>query len=83
MSSANLLGAALYRLHAGRPAHHPVWAAWASPSAALATILIFPIHNDVFQQTFKYLVCALSSPALPAAWARPPIAGDQQAASQA
>jgi hypothetical protein len=63
--SAVLIGYMLGRLHV-----IPVWTAWAFALSSLATILIFPIHNDVIQETLKYLVCALLFiGAIPAAWA--------------
>ena len=79
----HLLSAVLIGYMLGRLRIIPVWAAWAFALSSLATILIFPIHNDVFQQTLKYLVCALLfAGAIPAAWAM--LKGlDQQAASQA
>ena len=66
----HLLSAVLIGYMLGRLRIIPVWAAWAFALSSLATILIFPIHNDVFQQTLKYLVCALLfAGAIPAAWA--------------
>ena len=66
----HLLSAILIGYMLGRLRIIPVWAAWAFALSSLATILIFPIHNDVFQQTLKYLVCALLFiGAVPAAWA--------------
>jgi hypothetical protein len=63
--SAVLIGYMLGRLHV-----IPVWTAWAFALSSLATILIFPIHNDVVQETLKYLVCALLFiGAIPASWA--------------
>jgi hypothetical protein len=64
----HLLSAVLIGYLLGRLRIVPVWAAWAFALSSLATILIFPIHNDVFQQTLKYLVCALLfAGAIPAA----------------
>jgi len=79
----HLLSAVLIGYMLGRLRIIPIWAAWAFALSSLATILIFPIHNDVFQQTLKYLVCALLfAGAIPATWAM--FKGlDQQAASQA
>jgi hypothetical protein len=79
----HLLSAVLIGYMLGRLRIIPIWAAWAFALSSLATILIFPIHNDVFQQTSKYLVCALLfAGAIPATWAM--FKGlDQQAASQA
>jgi len=37
----------------------PVWTAWDFALSTMATILIFPIHNSVIQETLKHLVCAL------------------------
>jgi hypothetical protein len=79
----HLLSAVLIGYMLGHLRIIPVWAAWAFALSSLATILIFPIHNDVFQQMLKYLVCVLLFiGAVPAAWAM--FKGlDQQAASQA
>ena len=66
----HLLSAILIGYMLGRLRIIPVWTAWAFALSSLATILIFPIHNDVFQQTLKYLVCVLLFiGAVPAAWA--------------
>jgi hypothetical protein len=66
----HLLSAVLIGYMLGRLRVIPVWAAWAFALSSLATILIFPIHNDVVQETLKYLVCALLFVgAIPAAWA--------------
>jgi len=63
--SAVLIGYMLGRLHL-----IPVWAAWAFALTSLLTILIFPVHNDVFQNVLKYLICAfLIIGAVPAAFA--------------
>ena len=52
--SAVLIGFMLGRLHL-----IPVWAAWAFALTSPLTILIFPIHNDLFQNVAKYLICML------------------------
>jgi hypothetical protein len=77
------LSAVLIGYMLGRLRIIPIWAAWAFALSSVATILIFPIHNDILQQTLKYLVWALLFiGAIPAAWAM--LKGlDQQAASQA
>ena len=49
----HLLSAVLIGYMLGRLRIIPVWAAWAFALSSLATILIFPIHNDVFQQTLE------------------------------
>jgi hypothetical protein len=55
----HLLSAILIGYMLGRLRTIPVWAAWAFAFSSLATILIFPIHNTVVQETLKYVVCAL------------------------
>jgi len=66
----HLLSAVFIGYMLGRLRIIPVWAAWAFALSSLATIVIFPIHNDVFQQTLKYVVCALLFiGAVPAAYA--------------
>ena len=66
----HLLSAVLIGYMLGRLRVIPVWAAWAFALSSLATILIFPIHNDVVQETLKYLVCVLLFiGAIPAAYA--------------
>jgi hypothetical protein len=79
----HLLSAVLIGYLLGRLRIIPIWAAWAFALSSLATILIFPIHNTVFQETLKYVVCVLLFiGAVPASWAM--LKGlDQQAASQA
>src|SRR5438132_829258 len=37
----------------------PVWAAWAFALTSPLTVLLFPVHNLVFQDVLKYLICAL------------------------
>jgi hypothetical protein len=66
----HLLSAVLIGYVLGRLRVIPVWMAWAFALSSLATILIFPIHNNVVQETLKYLVCALLFiGAIPAAYA--------------
>jgi hypothetical protein len=66
----HLLSAVLIGYMLGRLRVIPVWTAWAFALSSLATILIFPIHNAVVQETLKYLVCTLLFiGAIPAAWA--------------
>jgi hypothetical protein len=66
----HLLSAVLIGYMLGRLRIIPLWAGWAFALSSLATILIFPIHNDVVQETLKYLVCALLfAGAIPAAYA--------------
>ncbi len=63
--SAVLIGFMLGRLHLV-----PAWAAWAFALTSPLTILIFPVHNLVFQDVLKYLICILwIIGALPAALA--------------
>jgi hypothetical protein len=52
--SAVLIGIMLGRLHLVL-----AWAAWAFALASPLTILLFPVHNLVFQDVLKYLICAL------------------------
>jgi hypothetical protein len=48
----------------------PAWAAYALALTSPLTILLFPIHNAVFQNTLKYVICALwIAGAVPAALA--------------
>jgi hypothetical protein len=66
----HLLSAVLIGYMLGRLRIIPVWAAWAFALTSLLTILIFPIHNTVVQDVFKYLICAfLIVGAIPAAFA--------------
>lgn len=37
----------------------PWWAAWAFALTSPLTILIFPVHNVIFQDVLKYLICVL------------------------
>ena len=63
--SAVLIGYMLGRLHI-----IPVWAAWAFALTSPLTIVLFPIHNLVVQDTLKYLICVfLFIGAIPAALA--------------
>ena len=52
--SAVFIGYMLGRLHLV-----PAWAAWAFALTSPLTILLFPVHNIVFQDVLKYLICAL------------------------
>jgi hypothetical protein len=52
--SAVLIGFMLGRLHLV-----PAWAAWAFALTSPLTIILFPIHNLIFQDVLKYLICAL------------------------
>jgi len=54
LTSAVLIGIMLGRLRLV-----PAWAAWAFAITSPLTILIFPVHNLVFQDVLKYLICAL------------------------
>jgi hypothetical protein len=66
----HLLSAVLIGYMLGHLRIIPVWAAWAFGLSSVATILIFPIHNDVVQEALKYLVCLLLFiGAIPAAYA--------------
>ncbi|TMD99215.1 MAG: hypothetical protein E6I80_28150 [Chloroflexi bacterium] len=48
----------------------PVWAAWAFALTSPLTVLLFPVHNLVFQEVLIYLICALwISSTIPAAFA--------------
>jgi hypothetical protein len=55
----HLLSAVLIGLMLGRLRLVPAWAAWAFALTSPLTILIFPVHNIVFQDVLKYLICAL------------------------
>lgn len=66
----HLLSAVLIGFMLGRLRLVPLWAAWAFALTSPLTILIFPIHNLLFQDVLKYLICALwISGAIPAALA--------------
>lgn len=54
LMSAVLIGFMLGRLHLV-----PAWAAWAFALTSPLTIVIILIHNLVFQDVLKYLICAL------------------------
>jgi hypothetical protein len=54
LTSAVLIGIMLGRLRLV-----PAWAAWAFALTSPLTILYFPVHNLVFQNVLKYLICAL------------------------
>ena len=55
----HLLSAVLIGLMLGRLRLVPAWAAWAFALTSPLTILLFPIHNIVFQDVLKYLICSL------------------------
>jgi hypothetical protein len=55
----HLLSAVLIGIMLGRLRLVPVWTAWAFALTSPLTILIFPVHNIVFQDVLKYLICAL------------------------
>jgi hypothetical protein len=55
----HLLSAVLIGLMLGRLRLIPAWAAWAFALTSPLTILIFPVHNIVFQDVLKYLICVL------------------------
>jgi hypothetical protein len=66
----HLLSAVLIGVMLGRLRLIPVWAAWAFALTSPLTIVIFPIHNDPFQNIAKYLICLfLFVSAIPAAFA--------------
>ncbi len=66
----HLLSAVLIGFMLGRLRLIPVWAAWAFALTSPLTILVFPVHNVVFQDALKYLICALwILGAIPAAFA--------------
>ena len=52
--SAVLIGIMLGRLHLV-----PAWTAWAFALTSPLTILVILVHSLVFQDVFKYLICAL------------------------
>jgi hypothetical protein len=65
LASAVLIGIMLGRLRLV-----PVWAAWAFALTSPLTVPIIVVHNTVFQDVGKYLICALwIIGALPAALA--------------
>jgi hypothetical protein len=55
----HLLSAVLIGIMLGRLRLVPAYAAWAFALTSPLTILIFPVHNLVFQNVLKYLICAL------------------------
>src|SRR5207248_9842403 len=55
----HLLSAVFIGFMLGRLRLIPAWAAWAFALTSPLTILIFPVHNIVFQDVLKYLICAL------------------------
>jgi len=55
----HLLSAVLIGIMLGRLRLIPAWAAWAFALTSPLTILIFPVHNIVFQDVLKYLICVL------------------------
>ena len=55
----HLTSAVLIGIMLGRSRLIPVWAAWAFALTSPLTILYFPVHNLVFQNVLKYLICAL------------------------
>ena len=55
----HLLSAVFIGFMLGRLRLVPAWAAWAFALTSPLTVLIFPVHNIVFQDVLKYLICAL------------------------
>ena len=55
----HLLSAVLIGLMLGRLRLVPAWAAWAFALTSPLTIPIILVHNIVFQDVLKYLICAL------------------------
>src|SRR5437763_805173 len=55
----HLLSAVFIGIMLGRLRLVPAWAAWAFALTSPLTILLFPIHNIVFQDVLKYLICSL------------------------
>ena len=55
----HLLSAVLIGIMLGRLRLVPIWAAWAFALTSPLTILIFPVHNIVFQDVLTYVICAL------------------------
>ena len=55
----HLLSAVLIGIMLGRLRIVPVWAAWAFALTSPLTIPIIVVHNVIFQDVLKYLVCAL------------------------
>ncbi len=66
----HLLSTVLIGFMLGRLRLIPVWAAWAFALTSPLTIIIFPVHNLVFQDILKYLICVfMIVGAVPAAFA--------------
>lgn len=66
----HLLSAVFIGIMLGRLRIIPVWTAWAFALTSPLTMILFPIHNVVFQDVLKYAVCALLIiGAVPAAFA--------------
>jgi hypothetical protein len=55
----HLLSAVLIGIMLGRLRLVPAWAAWAFALTSPLTIVIILVHNLVFQDVLKYLICAL------------------------
>ncbi len=55
----HLLSAVLIGIMLGRLRLVPLWAAWAFALTSPLTIPIIVVHNVVFQDVLKYIVCAL------------------------
>jgi hypothetical protein len=55
----HLLSAVLIGILLGRLRLVPVWAAWAFALTSPLTIPVIVVHNVVFQDIGKYLICAL------------------------
>ena len=56
---SHLLSAVFIGYMLGRLRLVPAWAAWAFALTSPLTIILFPVHNIVFQDVLKYLICAL------------------------
>src|SRR6266700_3382741 len=66
----HLLSAMLIGFMLGRLRLVPAWAAWAFALTSPLTMLLFPVHNLVFQEVLIYQICALwISSTIPAAFA--------------
>ncbi|MBE3559205.1 MAG: hypothetical protein IMW89_08275 [Ktedonobacteraceae bacterium] len=66
----HLLSAVFIGFMLGRLRLVPAWAAWAFALTSPLTMLIFPVHNVIFQNVIKYLICVLwIAGAIPAAFA--------------
>lgn len=55
----HLLSAVLIGFMLGRLRLVPTWAAWAFALTSPLTIFLFPVHNVIYQDVLKYLICAL------------------------